>query len=47
MPAISVRYIVQDVGEAIAFYTRHLGFDVELNSAPALRSSRGVICACC
>jgi catechol 2,3-dioxygenase-like lactoylglutathione lyase family enzyme len=34
MPAISVRYIVQDVGEAIAFYTRHLGFEVELNPAP-------------
>jgi catechol 2,3-dioxygenase-like lactoylglutathione lyase family enzyme len=31
---ISVRYIVEDVGEAIAFYTRHLGFGVELNPAP-------------
>lgn len=34
MPAISVRYIVQDVEEAIAFYTRHLGFGVEFNPAP-------------
>ena len=31
---ISVRYIVDDVEEAIAFYTRHLGFGVELNPAP-------------
>jgi catechol 2,3-dioxygenase-like lactoylglutathione lyase family enzyme len=31
---ISVRYIVEDVEEAIAFYTRHLGFGVELNPAP-------------
>jgi catechol 2,3-dioxygenase-like lactoylglutathione lyase family enzyme len=31
---VSVRYIVEDVEEAIAFYTRHLGFGVELNPAP-------------
>src|SRR3954451_17745400 len=31
---VSVRYIVEDVGEAIEFYVRHLGFDVELNPAP-------------
>jgi catechol 2,3-dioxygenase-like lactoylglutathione lyase family enzyme len=31
---VSVRYIVEDVGEAIGFYTRHLGFGVELNPAP-------------
>ncbi|MGI8909249.1 MAG: VOC family protein [Rubrobacteraceae bacterium] len=34
MPTISVRYIVDDVEEAIAFYTRHLGFGVELHPAP-------------
>ena len=34
MATFSVRYIVDDVGEAIAFYTRHLGFGVEFNSAP-------------
>lgn len=33
MATISVRYIVDDVEEAIAFYTRHLGFGVELNPA--------------
>jgi catechol 2,3-dioxygenase-like lactoylglutathione lyase family enzyme len=31
---ISVRYIVEDVEEAIAYYTRHLGFGVELPPAP-------------
>jgi catechol 2,3-dioxygenase-like lactoylglutathione lyase family enzyme len=31
---VSVRYIVEDVGEAIEFYARHLGFGIELNPAP-------------
>jgi catechol 2,3-dioxygenase-like lactoylglutathione lyase family enzyme len=31
---ISVRYIVEDVEEAIAFYTERLGFGVEFNPAP-------------
>src|SRR5215207_2548435 len=34
MATFSVRYIVDDVGEAIAFYTRHLGFGIEFNPAP-------------
>ncbi|CAN5749661.1 VOC family protein [soil metagenome] len=34
MATVSVRYIVEDVGEAISFYTRHLGFAGELNPAP-------------
>lgn len=34
MATISVRYIVEDVEEAIAFYTRHLGFGIEFNPAP-------------
>lgn len=34
MATVSVRYIVEDVEEAIDFYTRHLGFGVELNPAP-------------
>ena len=34
MATVSVRYIVEDVEEAIAFYTRHLGFGVELHPAP-------------
>ena len=31
---LSVRYIVDDVEEAIAFYTGRLGFSAELNPAP-------------
>jgi catechol 2,3-dioxygenase-like lactoylglutathione lyase family enzyme len=39
---VSVRYIVEDVEEAIAFYTRHLGFGVELKPAPGFAMlSRG------
>ena len=34
MATVSVRYIVEDVEEAIAFYTGRLGFSVELNPAP-------------
>jgi catechol 2,3-dioxygenase-like lactoylglutathione lyase family enzyme len=30
----SVRYIVDDVGAAVAFYTEQLGFEVEMNPAP-------------
>jgi catechol 2,3-dioxygenase-like lactoylglutathione lyase family enzyme len=42
MATVSVRYIVEDVEEAIAFYTRHLGFGVELHPAPSFASlSRG------
>ncbi len=31
----SVRYLVDDVGRAIDFYTTHLGFTLGLNAAPA------------
>src|SRR5919112_611961 len=42
MATVSVRYIVEDVEDAIAFYTRHLGFGVELHPAPSFASlSRG------
>src|SRR4051794_6279946 len=34
MSAVTVRYIVHDVDEAIAFYTEHLGFDVVMHPAP-------------
>ena len=30
----SVRYIVDDVSAAVAFYTEHLGFGVELQAGP-------------
>jgi catechol 2,3-dioxygenase-like lactoylglutathione lyase family enzyme len=35
MNTISVRYIVDDVDAAIAFYTQHLDFKVEMHPAPA------------
>ena len=42
MAMISVRYIVEDVEEAIEFYARHLGFGVEFHPAPGFAAlSRG------
>jgi catechol 2,3-dioxygenase-like lactoylglutathione lyase family enzyme len=32
---VSVRYMVDDVDEAIAFYTKLLGFEVSMSAAPA------------
>lgn len=34
MATVSVRYIVDDVRAAIAFYTKHLGFGLERQPAP-------------
>jgi catechol 2,3-dioxygenase-like lactoylglutathione lyase family enzyme len=34
-PVPTVRYFVRDVASAVAFYTRYLGFDVELGPTPA------------
>jgi len=34
MPKVSVRYIVNDVDAAIAFYTDILGFEVDLHPSP-------------
>lgn len=34
METVSVRYIVNDVDEAIAFYSGHLGFAVAMHPAP-------------
>jgi len=42
MPTVSVRYIVNDVDEALAFYSAHLGFHVDMHPAPAFAMmSRG------
>jgi catechol 2,3-dioxygenase-like lactoylglutathione lyase family enzyme len=42
MTTVSVRYIVEDVDEAIAFYGEQLGFVVEMHPAPAFaRLARG------
>jgi catechol 2,3-dioxygenase-like lactoylglutathione lyase family enzyme len=35
MATINVRYIVTDVTVAIAFYTKHLGFSIDRQPAPA------------
>lgn len=32
---VSVRYMVDDVEAAIAFYTKHLGFSLRMSAAPA------------
>lgn len=42
MGTVSFRYIVDDVEAAIGFYTRHLGFSVDLHPAPGFAMlSRG------
>ena len=42
MTTVNVRYIVRDVEEAIAFYTAHLGFEVQMHPAPGFaRLARG------
>jgi catechol 2,3-dioxygenase-like lactoylglutathione lyase family enzyme len=44
MANVSVRYIVNDVDSAIAFYTGHLGFTVEMRPAPGFaRLARGAL----
>ena len=32
--SVNVRYIVDDTDTAVAFYSEHLGFEVEMNPAP-------------
>ena len=42
MAVVSVRYIVTDVDAALAFYTTHLGFKLEMHPAPTFAMlSRG------
>src|SRR5688572_6523741 len=39
---VSVRYMIDDVDAAVDFYTKHFGFTVEVDNAPAFASvSRG------
>jgi len=39
---VNVRYMVDDVDEAVAFYTKHLGFDILSSASPAFADvSRG------
>lgn len=42
MPSVSVRYVVDDVEQAIGFYCRHLGFSEDMHPAPTFAMlSRG------
>ena len=42
MTVVSVRYIVNNIDAAIAFYTKHLDFQVEIHPAPGFAAlSRG------
>lgn len=34
MPTVQVRYIVRDIDAAIAFYTKQLGFHLDMHPAP-------------
>src|SRR5215216_6147096 len=44
MGAVGVRYIVDDVDAAIAFYTQHLGFALDSHPAPAFATvTRGAL----
>lgn len=36
MPSVKVRYIVEDVDEAVRFYTERLGFSVDFQPGPGL-----------
>jgi len=47
MATVSVRYFVHDVDAAVAFYSERLGFDVDLQPAPASRSSRAASYGSC
>jgi catechol 2,3-dioxygenase-like lactoylglutathione lyase family enzyme len=40
MTDFSVRYIVDDVDDAVDFYTRHLGFDVVMKPGPGFAQLR-------
>ena len=45
MTTVSVRYIVSDVGEAIDFYCRHLGFREDMHPAGQLEGFRSCVTA--
>lgn len=40
MATVSVRYIVSELEPALAFYTGHLGFEIELHPAPTFAMLR-------
>ena len=44
---VNVRYMVDDVDAAIAFYTTHLGFTLLSSAAPAFADGPAAICGSC
>ena len=44
---VSVRYMIDDVGAAVAFYTNHLGFTLDWILLPHLLLLRVAIFVCC
>jgi catechol 2,3-dioxygenase-like lactoylglutathione lyase family enzyme len=38
MSSVGIRYMIDDVPAAVEFYTRHLGFAIEMDSSPAFAS---------
>jgi catechol 2,3-dioxygenase-like lactoylglutathione lyase family enzyme len=38
MSSVSIRYMIDDVPAAVAFYTTHLGFSLEMDASPAFAS---------
>jgi catechol 2,3-dioxygenase-like lactoylglutathione lyase family enzyme len=44
---VNVRYMVDDVDAAVEWYTKHLGFSLLSNVAPAFAESRWDRCGCC
>ena len=44
---VSVRYLVDDVDQAIDFYTQHFGFEPGHNASPRSPRYPGATCGCC
>jgi len=44
---VSVRYIVNDVGAAVEFYTAALGFKLDISLRPVSPDFHAAICFCC
>jgi catechol 2,3-dioxygenase-like lactoylglutathione lyase family enzyme len=40
MAGVAIRYIVDDVDAAVAFYTEHLGFEVQMRPGPGFAALR-------
>ena len=43
---VNVRYMVDDVDDSVAFYTKQLGFNLLISARPPSRTSSGAIFVC-